>query len=77
MSTFVVECYTPGQDCNFYACLNKGQHFVNQEEDITYLKCKGGVIVFGGVNACTRSLQLDAQQSFIPRNKDARGYTNV
>ena len=46
--------YIPHKDSNFYACLDKDQHFANIEDDITYFKSKGEVIVFGDMNACTK-----------------------
>ena len=32
--TFVVGCYIPHQDSNFYDCLDKNQPFANLEDDI-------------------------------------------
>ena len=43
LPTFVVGCYIPHQDSNFYACLDKDQPFANLEDDIAYLKSKGEV----------------------------------
>ena len=47
--------YISYQDSNFYACLNKDQPSVNLEDDITYSEFKIEVIVFGDINAHTRS----------------------
>jgi hypothetical protein len=66
LPTFVVGCYIPHQDSNFYACLDKDQPFANLEDDIAYFKSKGEVIVFGNMNARTRNFQLDSQESFMP-----------
>ena len=66
MSNFVVGCYIPHQDSNFYASLDKDQPFANLEDDIAYFKSKWEVIVFGDMNARTRGFQLDAQESLIP-----------
>ena len=46
--------------------MDKDKPFANLEDDIAYFKSKGEVIVFGDMNAHTRSFQLDAQQSFMP-----------
>ena len=46
--------------------MDKDQPFANLEDDIVYFKSKGEVIVFGDMNARTRTFQLDAQLSFIP-----------
>ena len=46
--------------------MDKYQPFANLEDDIAYFKSKGEVIVFGDMNARTRSFQGDAQQSFTP-----------
>ena len=66
MPTSVVGCYIPHQDFDFFGCLDKHQMFVNLDYHVTYFKHKGEIIVFGHVNAPTISLQLDAQQSFLP-----------
>ena len=65
MLTFVIGCYIPHQDSNFYVCLDKDQPFATIEDDITYFNSKEEDIVFGDMNVPTRSFQLDAQQSFI------------
>ena len=56
--TFVVGCYIPHQDSDFYASLDKDQPFANLEDDIVHFKSKGEVIVFGDMNARTRGFQL-------------------
>jgi hypothetical protein len=66
MPIFVVGCYIPHHDSNFYACLDRDQPFSNHEEDISYFKTKGEVIVLGDMNARTRNLQHDAQQLLMP-----------
>jgi hypothetical protein len=45
--------------------LDRDQPFPNFQEDISYFKTKGDVIVLGDMNAHTRSLQHDIQQSLI------------
>ena len=45
LRTFVVGCYIPHEDSNFYACLDKDKPFVNLKDDIAYCKSKGEVIV--------------------------------
>ena len=47
--------------------MDDDQHFSNLEDDIAYFKDKREVIVFTGICACPRSLQLDAQQFFMPQ----------
>ena len=66
LPTFIVRHYIPNQDFNYYACLDKDQAFFNLEDDIAYFKSKAQVIVFGDMDACTRSFQLDAQQCLMP-----------
>jgi endonuclease/exonuclease/phosphatase (EEP) superfamily protein YafD len=39
------------------------------EENISYFKTKGEVIVVGDMNARTRSLRHDAQQSLMPHTQ--------
>ena len=41
--TFVVGCYIPHQDSNFYASLDKDKPFANLEDDVVYFKSKGEV----------------------------------
>ena len=53
MSTSVVGCYIPHQDFDFFCCLDKHQMFANLEDHITYFIHKGGIIVFGDINAHT------------------------
>ena len=38
LPTFVVGCYIPHQDSNFYACLDKDQPFANLEDNIASFK---------------------------------------
>ena len=67
MPTFVVGCYIPHQDSNFYACFDKDQTFANLDDDIAYFKSKGEVSgVFGDMNVHSKSFQLDAQQYLMP-----------
>mgnify|MGYP007069645897 CR=1 FL=1 len=67
MPSIGVGCYIPHQDSNFYNCLDKDRPFAHLEYDIAYFKSNWEVIVFGDMNACTKSFQLDAQQYFMPR----------
>ena len=64
MPTFVVRCYNPQRDSNFYVCLDKDQIFANLEMILPISKSRK-VIIFGDINAHTRSLQLHAQQSIM------------
>ena len=64
--TFVAGCYIPHHDSNFYACLDRDHPFSDLEEDIAHFKGKGEVIVFGDMNARTRTLQHDMQQFDMP-----------
>ena len=64
--TFVVGCYIPHQYSNVYAYLDKDKPFANLEDDIAYFKFDGEVIVFGDMDARTKSFQLDARESFMP-----------
>ena len=40
-------------DFDFFCCLDKHQMFANLEDHITYFIHKGGIIVFGDMNAHT------------------------
>ncbi|RYA50179.1 hypothetical protein, partial [Enterobacter cloacae complex sp. CH23B] len=61
---FVAGYYIPHHDSPFYACMDRDQPFSDLEEDIAYFKGEGDVIVFGDMNARTKTLQHDTQQQF-------------
>ena len=50
--------------------MDKDQPFANLEDDIASFKSKGEVIVFGDMNARTKSFQLDAQEPLISRMQE-------
>ncbi|RYA45856.1 endonuclease/exonuclease/phosphatase family protein [Enterobacter cloacae complex sp. GF14B] len=59
-------CFIPHHDLPFYACMDRDQPFSDLEEDIAYFKGEGDVIVFGDMNARTKTLQHDTQQFDMP-----------
>ena len=61
ITNFLIGCYIPHHDSNFYVCLARGKPFANLEEDIVYFKHKGEVIVHRDMNARIKLLQRDAQ----------------
>ena len=66
MSTFVTGCYIPHCESIFYADMDRDDPFSDLVEDIVHYKSKGEVIIMGDMNACTRSLQLDTQETIMP-----------
>ncbi|RYA62356.1 hypothetical protein DD598_30455, partial [Enterobacter cloacae complex sp. 2DZ2F16B1] len=63
---FVAGCYIPHHDSPFYACMDRDQPFFDLEENISYFKGEVDVIVFGDMNARTKTLQHDTQQFDMP-----------
>ena len=64
--TFVAGCYIPHHESSFYAYIDRDQPFLDLEEDIAFFKSKGEVIVMDDMNACTKTMKSDTQQSSMP-----------
>ena len=58
LPTFVVGCYIPHQDSNFYASLDKDKPFANLEDYLAYFKSEGEIIAFDDMNVRTKVSNL-------------------